>query len=131
VLVLTPGIVGIAYMHPYEYAYYNSLAGGASGAYDYYELDRACLSFREATEVVNQLAEPNAVVGIPTQTNQIEPFLRPDLKLVSEIAEVESADLVISCLWSSQGDWHTRDFEQVYAVRRGDAVFAEVWRRRQ
>jgi len=130
-LVLTPGIVGIAYMHPYEYAYYNSLAGGASGAYDYYELDRGCLSFREATEVVNQLAEPNAVVGIPTQTNQVEPFLRPDLKLVSEIAEVESADLVISCLWSSQGDWHTRDFEQVYAVHRGDAVFAEVWRRRQ
>ena len=131
VLVLTPGIVGIAYMHPYEYAYFNTLAGGASGAYDYYELDRSCLSFREATEVVNRLADPYAVVGVPTQTDQIEPFLRPDLKLVSEIAEVESADLVISCLWSSQGDWHTRDFEQVYAVHRGDAIFAEVWRRRQ
>jgi len=131
VLLLAPGIVGIAYMHPYEDAYFNSLVGGVSGAYGEYEVDRWCLSFREAVAVVNRLAPVDSTIGVPTQTDQIEPFLRSDLLLVSEIPEVEGADLVISCPYRTEGDWHTREFERVYAVRRGEAVFSEVWRRRQ
>jgi hypothetical protein len=65
-----------------------------------------------------------------TQTSPLEPFLRPDLLLVSDLAEVEKADFVVSCLWRSEGDFHTREFERVVAVGRGEAVFSEVWRRR-
>jgi hypothetical protein len=63
-------------------------------------------------------------------SKQIEPFLRADLSLVTEIAQVEAADVVISCTWRSEGDWHTRDFERVYEVRRGSAVLTGVWQRR-
>jgi hypothetical protein len=127
--VILPGILGIVRLHPYESIYFNELAGGVSGADGKYELDRWCLSYREATEAVNRLAGPQAIVGVPTQTNQIEPFLRADLNLVSEIAQVEAADFVISCTWRSEGDWHTRDFERVYEVRRGSAVLTGIWQR--
>jgi hypothetical protein len=128
--VILPGILGIVRLHPYESIYFNELAGGVSAADGKYELDRWCLSYREATEAVNRLAGPRAIVGVPTQTNQIEPFLRADLSLVTEMAQVEAADVVISCTWRSEGDWHTRDFERVYEVRRGSAVLTGVWQRR-
>jgi len=127
--ILLPGILGIVHLHPYEYIYFNDLGGGVSGADGKYELDRWCLSYREATEVVNRLASPGATLGVPAQTNQIEPFLRADLSLVTEIEQVEAADVVISCTWRSEGDWHTRDFERVYEVRRGNAVLTGVWQR--
>ena len=45
--------------HPYEYVYFNELAGGPQNAFGNYELDYYYNSTREATEWVRQNAVPN------------------------------------------------------------------------
>jgi hypothetical protein len=51
--VLMPGVLGILSLHPYEYVYYNALAGGTAGAFRVYELDYWLTCYKEA---VGQLA---------------------------------------------------------------------------
>lgn len=46
---LLPPIATLVALHPYEYAYYNALAGGVQGARDRYMLDYWGLSFKQAT----------------------------------------------------------------------------------
>jgi hypothetical protein len=64
IAVILPGVLGIVRLHPYESIYFNALGGGVSGADGKYELDRWCLSYREATEAVNRLAQPQAIWGL-------------------------------------------------------------------
>ncbi|MCF0211420.1 MAG: phospholipid carrier-dependent glycosyltransferase [Bacteroidales bacterium] len=66
--------------HPYEYVYYNSLAGGTQGAFGTYEMDYYYHSMRECTEWVLENAEPKegkTIVGtwLPEHTRY---FLRHD-----------------------------------------------------
>jgi 4-amino-4-deoxy-L-arabinose transferase-like glycosyltransferase len=127
---ILPGILGIVQLHPYEYIYFNSLAGGVSGADGVYALDRLCLSYREATEAVNQIADSGASVAVNTDARTIVPdYLRTDLTLLPRTEHVEGADFVISCVSPTRAGWQTGGFERVYEVRRGTAVLAEVWQR--
>jgi 4-amino-4-deoxy-L-arabinose transferase-like glycosyltransferase len=129
-VTLLPGIIGIVQIHPYEYIYFNTLAGGVSGADGEYALDRWCLSYREATEAVNQMAELGATVAINTDASTIvSDYLRTDLTLLPRTERVEGADFVISCVSPTRAEWQTEGFERVYEVRRGTAVLAEVWQR--
>jgi hypothetical protein len=127
ICVLLPGILAIVQLHPYEYIYYNSLVGGVNGAVGEYEIDRWCISYREAIEYTNQIAEPGAVVIVPQQVTQIVPFARPDLRLFDASRGVVDADLVLSCTWRDEGHWDASRFVPLYQVRRGNAILTEVW----
>lgn len=129
VLAVLPGVLGIIQLHPYEYIYFNSFAGGVSGADGQYQLERECLSYREAIEVVNRIARPGAVVVVPQQTNQVEPFARPDLVLRDISGGLDDADFVLSCTWRDKDDFSTKGFSRAYVVRRGTAVLTEVLER--
>ncbi len=70
--------------HPYEYVYFNELAGGVKGAYGQYELDYYFHSLREATEWVKDNAKKDAnttgdkiVVGA-WLTHPISYYMRKD-----------------------------------------------------
>jgi hypothetical protein len=121
--------VGIVQLHPYEYIYHNSFTGGVSGADGLYQLDRECLSYREAVDFVNREAAPGAAVLVPHGPEQIEPFARSDLVLRSMTEGLEGADFVLSCTWRDLNDWPTAGFSVVSDVRRGTAVLTEVWKR--
>ena len=130
VLCLLPGIWGIINLHPYEYIYINSFAGGVSGAAGFYELDRACLSIREAIEDVDQVAAPDATVMLPSSYVQAEPFARPDLRLIDDRTSYDQADYVINCTWiHGLASWPSQDFSLMAQVKRGRAVLANVWQR--
>ena len=43
-------IIAMARLHPYQYTYYNSLAGGVAGARSRYMLDYWALSFKQASQ---------------------------------------------------------------------------------
>lgn len=64
VVVLLALLIGpirhIVANHPYEYVYFNELAGGMDKAYGNYELDYYYHSTREASEWIIANAEPNA-----------------------------------------------------------------------
>lgn len=60
VCLLVPPALHTVRNHPYEYVYFNELAGGVKKAFGHYELDYYYHSMREATEWVVANAEPKS-----------------------------------------------------------------------
>ena len=52
-LVLLPGIIALVSLHPYQYTYYNALAGGTGGAFRRYETDSSLTCYRELMSELN------------------------------------------------------------------------------
>lgn len=129
-LVILPGVWGIAWLHPYEYIYINSFAGGVNGADGFYELDRACISLREGIEYVDRTAPSGATVMLPPQVVQVVPYARPDLRLIDNRTSFDQADYVIICSWThGLPPWPSEDFHAVHRVIRGSAVLTTVYER--
>jgi hypothetical protein len=126
-ILLLPGILGVARLHPYEYAYYNSYVGGTEGANGKYHLDYWCLSLREAQEYVNQVAPPNSVVFAKRSLYSAIEYARPDLKMTKVEAERGGAAYVLVCTHYTE-DAMTSGADRVYSVTIGPSVAAEVWR---
>jgi hypothetical protein len=82
-LVVLPGIVAGARLHPYEYIYYNRFIGGVQGAFRKYELDYWGTSYREAAAYLNSTAPANASVWVEGPTHLLQVYIRPDLKIYS------------------------------------------------
>jgi hypothetical protein len=50
ILIVLPGLLGLARLHPYPYAYYNAIAGGDQGAFRRYETDDWLTCYKETLE---------------------------------------------------------------------------------
>jgi hypothetical protein len=81
IVLAIPGIYALVNLHPYEYIYYNSLAGGVKGAFRHYELDYWATSYKEAAEYLDQVAPPDAKIGVIGSDLIFKPYARPDLKV--------------------------------------------------
>lgn len=128
-LVLAPGLVGIAWLHPYEYSYFNSLVGGVSGAAGNFDLDYWCTSLKEGVEFVNLSADYGDTLQVFGPLESAAPYARADLRLVQRGHPLREADMVVVCTHRFGRRWGTDGFRLVYQVRRGRAVFGEVWQR--
>ncbi|GAB4483338.1 MAG: hypothetical protein OHK0031_06540 [Anaerolineales bacterium] len=79
-LAVSAGMLAIFQLHPYEYIYYNSLAGGLSGAArqglpgDYWGL-----SLRAAAHFLNENAPAEARILVCGPVDSLQADLRPDL----------------------------------------------------
>jgi hypothetical protein len=84
-IALLPGIAGMVRLHPYEYIYYNALAGIGGNVYSRFESDYWCTSYRAATEWVNANAPMSATlyVGSGGIKSQVLAFSRPDLLVLA------------------------------------------------
>ena len=51
--ILFPGFLADVQLHPYEYSYYNSIAGGIKGAAYKYEVDLWLTCYKELTQQIN------------------------------------------------------------------------------
>jgi hypothetical protein len=54
IVILVPGIVSLIQLHPFEYSYYNAIAGGVKGAENNYELDYWLTCYKQLGEMVQQ-----------------------------------------------------------------------------
>ncbi len=82
-LLVLPGIVDGARLHPYEYIYYNRFIGGVQGAFRKFELDYWGTSYREAANYLNVVAPPNADIWVEGPAHLLQLYVRPDLKVYS------------------------------------------------
>jgi len=73
-----PGIYASIQLHPYEYIYYNSFAGGVQGANGKYELDYWRTVFSELTLHLNEIAAPDSKVVVGGFNKTVFPYARPD-----------------------------------------------------
>ena len=82
IVLAIPGIYASVQLHPYEYIYYNSFAGGVKGAFRHYELDYWATSYKAAAEYLDEVAPPNARIGVVGSDLIFKPYARPDLKVL-------------------------------------------------
>ena len=90
-LLILPGIIGGAQLHPYEYVYYNRFVGGVHGAFRKFELDYWGTSYREAADYLNGVAPANGTVWVEGPAHLLQLYTRPDLKIYST-DEAERSD---------------------------------------
>jgi hypothetical protein len=99
-------------LYPYQYIYYNQLAGGLRGAYRVYELDYWNLAFREAQMYINQQAEQNADIYAGDAKQTAQTFARPDL--------------VFNAQGGRRPDWEKYDYIIVSTAQNADEKYASL-----
>ncbi|MCJ7513096.1 MAG: hypothetical protein MUO23_09020, partial [Anaerolineales bacterium] len=126
-LVILPGVVGIVRMHPYEHAYFNLYAGGVDGAWGQYQPSHWCTSLREAGEYVNAAAAPGAVVLVDGPVEGVRAFARPDLVVEGVWTGLADPAFIVTCTRTPDEMQAIAGMHKVYEVRRGAAVYAEIF----
>jgi hypothetical protein len=127
-LVLLPGLIASARLHPYEYVYYNGFIGGLPAAVDRFELEYWGTSYRQAAAEANRIAPPNASVWVDGPAHLFARFARPDFHLYSpqEAARADHYDMVVTLV---RYDWEKTSFPEakiVYEVARAGVVFTVI-----
>ncbi len=125
--LLFPGILGAAQLHPYEYAYYNSLVGGTGGAFRVYETDYWLTCYKEAVEQIQPEGRVNLFV-------RREPYIAARYASAgvvvrdyrAEFSQIASGDLVLVNTRTNEDRKTVHDAPTVLEVGRGGATFCVV-----
>lgn len=127
-LVVLPGLVASARLHPYEYVYYNQFIGGVDAAVDRFELEYWGTSYREAAQEANRIAPPNANVWVDGPAHLFNRFARPDFHIYSpqEAERADHYDVVVTLARYNLEKTSFPGAKIVYKVEREDAVFAVI-----
>ncbi|HLA87157.1 MAG TPA: hypothetical protein VJL10_03985 [Anaerolineales bacterium] len=128
VLCLLPGIIDAIRLHPYEYIYYNRLAGGVHGAFRRFELDYWGTSYREAAAYLNGNAAEDAVVWVDGPAHIFELYARKDIKVYSEY-EVERAEQYDYVVSTSRYNLDLSSYPEariVYVIERQGAILTVI-----
>lgn len=125
-LVLLPGVIASARLHPYEYVYYNRFVGGLQAAVERFELEYWATSYRELAGEANRIAPANASVWVDGPAHLFSRFARPDFHIYSaqEAERADHYDVVVTLI---RYDWEKNSFPEakiVYRVTREGVVFA-------
>jgi hypothetical protein len=129
-LAILPGVYGLITLHPYQYVYYNSLAGGLQGAFRRYEMDYWATSYREATEFLNNTAPNRARVIVWGPEQVVRKFARKDLVIREYVPEKsggnEKADYAIISTRYDKDLYLFPEGETILEIGRGGALLAVV-----
>jgi hypothetical protein len=79
---LSPVAIDMVKIHPYEYVYFNRLAGGLSKTYGQYDQDYWGVSLREGMEWINQNAAPHSTISIGGQQYLAQMYADPSFKFL-------------------------------------------------
>lgn len=127
-LVLVPGIVDGARLHPYEYTYYNRFIGGELGAFRRFELDYWGTSYRAAADYLNANAPANAAIWVEGPVHLIQLYARPDLKIYStyEVERAPRYDYVVALTRFNLDETSYPQARIVYTIGRDQALFTVI-----
>jgi hypothetical protein len=127
---LLPGIYWLVQLHPYQYVYYNTLVGGPGGAFRRFETDYWALSYREATEYLNEVAPFGSKVVVWGPDHVVKRYAREDLEIL-EFKEGEGGQqpapdyAILSSRWNND-QLLFPGAKTLFWVGRDGAVFAVV-----
>jgi hypothetical protein len=130
VLGLAFPVIGMVRLHPYEYTYFNGLAGGVRQARERYMLDYWGLSLKQASQgLLAKLAErrEEKPVGRPWKIAVCGPHRSPQVELGPDFAitwDPQGADFAMML-----GEFYCRKFDAPLLVEvvRAGVVYARVY----
>ncbi|MFZ5858048.1 MAG: ArnT family glycosyltransferase [Chloroflexota bacterium] len=127
IVLILPGIISAAQLHPYEYTYYNSLVGGTGGAFRVYETDYWLTCYKEAVEQIHPERRMNLFVRrepyIAARYASADVVVR-DYR--AEFSQIASGDLVLVNTRTNEDRKTVHDAPTVIEVGRGGATFCVV-----
>jgi len=123
-LAILPGILASFSLHPYEYIYYNSLAGGTRGARGQFEMDYWATSYGELASYANATFVSGSRIRASKPGELFRRSLRPDMEIV-RIAPYDYAAYIIGRLAPEDP---CPGAETIYSVERSGVVFAVLKR---
>ena len=126
ILLIAPGIYSFIQLYPYEYTYYNSFAGGTSGAFRKYETDYWLTCYKEAVEQFN---EPNSQLFIKREPYIAAYYANKSIAIRdyrTEFGKIQSGDFVLVNTRANEDIKTFKGAPVVLQIRRGNAVFCEI-----
>jgi hypothetical protein len=114
-------------LHPYEYIYFNELAGGLPGAYGKFEIEDRATSTREAVRWLAQheWRDPNKTYHVTSYQDpfQVIYYLPRNVKYEDSL---EKADYLISLPYSGQ---HRFKNERLFSVLREGVPLMDIYKK--
>jgi hypothetical protein len=129
VLLILPGINGIARLHPYEYTYYNSFVGGTSGVFRNYETDYWLTCYKDAVEELNNKTIEPANLFVKREAYIAATYANENINaqdLRGAVNEAASGDYILVNTRTNEDRSTFRDAPIVIKIKRGDATFCII-----
>jgi hypothetical protein len=79
IVLVAPGVIGLANMHPYEYTYYNLLVGGTGGAFRRYETDFWLTCYKELMTQADKQVAPGTTLFVHRQPSIAKEYASPGI----------------------------------------------------
>jgi hypothetical protein len=131
VLILFPGLSGIAALHPYEYSYYNALVGGTGGAFRQYETEYWLTCYKEAVEGLQVSVSEPARLFVHREASVASPYAKSNLTIEAERGQrqdVRPGDFILVNTRTNEDLRTFRDSPEVLSVGRKGATFCVIRR---
>jgi hypothetical protein len=130
-LILLPGILGIAQLHPYQYTYYNSFVGGTRNAFRNYETDYWLTCYKEAVLELNASTSDPIDLYVHREAYIAEYYANENItvhELRGAANQVESGDTVLVNTRTNEDRKILRDISPIIKIERGNALFCMIKR---
>ena len=103
-------LIRTVHLHPYEYIYYNELAGGLRGIENKYELDYWGAAYKESAQLVSEGVKKNGVTGLNVYAcdNQFAVVYYSQFRF-KLVARSRDADLIICDTFKERQRVETED----------------------
>ncbi len=130
VVIVLPNIINLVQLHPYQYTYYNHLAGSPQGVFRKFEMDYWATSYKEAAEFLNKAAPGGSTVVVVGPGHIVEHYARPDLRIEEYSAKNPKAFAypfyAVILTRHNKDQSLFPDANQVFSIGRGNSVFAVI-----
>lgn len=130
-VILSPAIIAMVQLHPYEYTYYNSFIGGTGGAFRKFETDYWLTCYKEAIEEFQADNPGPATVYVNREAYIAGTYAGDQLAILEKRGagdEIKSGDLILVNSRANEDLRTFRDAPIVLQVGRADAVFCLIKR---
>ncbi len=131
VLILAPGVAGIVQLHPYEYAYYNSVVGGTGGAFRHFETDYWLTCYKEAVQEFNISAGSPVKLYVHREPAVAQPYAASNVSVLDErgaASDLAAGDYILVNTRTNEDRQTFRDAPIVLSVGRAGATFCVIKR---
>ncbi len=128
-VVLLPGVIGIAQLHPYEYTYYNSFISGTAGAFRHYETDYWLTCYKEAVEQFNQIETKPVKLYVHREADVAQPYAAKNVTVLDERGaegQIQSGDYILINTRTNEDRKSFHEAPTILSIGRTGATYCVI-----